>query len=55
MIFDEKSPQYKTSAELEEVIRRHREHTKNLVLESRNVRADLSKNIASNQVKHLQE
>jgi hypothetical protein len=42
MTLDEKSPQYMTSAELEEAIRRHREHTKKLLAEARNRRADLS-------------
>ena len=40
MILDEKSPQYMSSAELEEAIRRHREHTKKLLAEARNRRAD---------------
>jgi hypothetical protein len=39
MIIDDKSPQYMTSAELEEAIRRHREHTKKLLAEVRNRRA----------------
>jgi hypothetical protein len=44
MIFDEKSPQYMTSAELEEAIKRHREHTKKLLAEARNRRAGLPVN-----------
>jgi hypothetical protein len=40
MIFNEKPPQYMTSAEPEEAIRRHREHTKKLIAEARNRRAD---------------
>lgn len=43
MMLDEKFPQYMTSAELEEAIRRHRDHTKKLLAEARNRRADLSK------------
>jgi hypothetical protein len=43
MIFDNKSPQSMTSAELEEAILRHREHTKALLAEVRNRRAELSK------------
>jgi hypothetical protein len=39
MISDDKSPQYMTSAELEEAIRRHREHTKKLLAEVRSRRA----------------
>lgn len=39
MISDDKSPQYMTSAELEEAIRRHREHTKKLLAEARSRRA----------------
>lgn len=39
MILDQKSPQYMTSSELEEAIRRHREHTKKLLAEVRNRRA----------------
>lgn len=41
MIPEEKPPQYMTSAELEEAIRRHREHTKKLLAEARNRRASL--------------
>jgi hypothetical protein len=50
MIFDEKFPQYMTSAELEETIRRHREHTKKLLAEVRNRRAELSKTIPADHV-----
>lgn len=39
MISDDKHPQYMTSAELEEAIRRHREHTKKLLAEARSRRA----------------
>ena len=42
MIIDEKSPQYMTSFELEEAIRRHREHIKKLLAESGNRRASSS-------------
>lgn len=42
MIIDDKSPQYMTSAELEEAIRIHREHTKKLIAEARNRRAKLA-------------
>lgn len=44
MIFNDKSPQYMTSAELEEAIRRHREHTKKLLAEARNRRASSTEN-----------
>ncbi len=43
MIFNEKSPQYMTSAELEEAIKLHREHTKKLLAESRSRRAQASR------------
>lgn len=39
MIFEERSLQYMTSAELEEAIRRHRDHTKALIAEARARRA----------------
>lgn len=39
MIIGHKSPKYMTSSELEEAIRRHREHTKKLLAEVRNRRA----------------
>jgi hypothetical protein len=38
----EKSPQYMTSVELEEAIRRHRELTKKLIAEARSRRAGKS-------------
>jgi hypothetical protein len=47
MIRDEKSPQYMTSAELEEAIRRHREHTKKLLAEARSRRAGTPKTTPS--------
>jgi len=43
MVFDKKPPQYRTSAELEEAIRRHREHTKKLLAEARSHRKEASK------------
>jgi hypothetical protein len=43
MVFDKKPPQYRTSAELEEAIRRHREHTKKLQAEARSHRKEASK------------
>jgi hypothetical protein len=42
MISDDKPPQYMTSAELEEAIRRHREHTKKLLAEARSRRAKVN-------------
>jgi hypothetical protein len=42
MISEEKAPKYMTSAELEEAIRRHREHTRKLLAEARSRRAELS-------------
>lgn len=39
MILNEKPLQHMTSAELEEAIRRHREHTKKLLAEARSRRA----------------
>jgi hypothetical protein len=42
MIFNDKSPQYMTSAELEEAIRRHREQTKKLLAEVRSRRTGTS-------------
>jgi hypothetical protein len=42
-MFREKQPQYMTSPELEEAIRRHREHTKKLLAEARSRRAAASK------------
>jgi len=42
MISDDKQPQYMTSAELEEAIRRHREHTKKLIAEARSRRAKVN-------------
>jgi hypothetical protein len=43
MLINDKSLQYMTSAELEEAIRRHREHTKKLIAEVRSRRAGSSK------------
>jgi hypothetical protein len=42
MIFDEKPPQFLTSVELEEAIRRHREQTRKLLAEARARRAGKS-------------
>ena len=42
MISKEKSPQYMTSAELEEAIRRHRQYTRKLIAEARSRRAGKS-------------
>lgn len=39
MTVNDKAPQYMTSAELEEAIRRHREHTRKLLAEARNRRS----------------
>lgn len=43
MLSNDKSPQYMTSAELEEAIRRHREFTKKLLAEARSRRANASR------------
>lgn len=43
MISKDKSPQYMTSAELEEAIRRHRDFTKKLLAEARSRRANSSR------------
>jgi hypothetical protein len=50
MIFDNKPPQYMTSAELEDAIRRRRNHTKKLVAEARKRRAELSNSPLANEV-----
>lgn len=50
MIFDNKPPQYMTSAELEDAIRRRRDHTKKLVVEARKRRAELSNSALANEV-----
>ena len=50
MIFDNKPPPYMTSAELEDAIRRHRDHTKKLVAEARKRRAELSNLPLANEV-----
>lgn len=50
MIFDNKPPQYMTSAELEDAIRRRRNHTKKLVAEARKRRAQSSKAPLANEV-----
>lgn len=39
-ILDKKHPLYNTSAELEEAVQRHREHTKKLLSDSRKRRAE---------------
>lgn len=43
MLNNDQSPQYMTSAELEEAIRRHREFTKKLLAEARSRRANSSR------------
>lgn len=55
MIIDDKLPQYMTSAELEEAIRRHREHTKKLLAEVRSRRAQLADVPPEQSVKDLPE
>jgi hypothetical protein len=42
-MFKKKQPEYMTSAELEEAIRRHREETKKLLAEARKRRAEAAK------------
>jgi hypothetical protein len=50
MIFNNKPSQYMTSAELEDAIRRRRDHTKKLVVEARKRRAELSNSPLANEV-----
>lgn len=50
IIFDNKPPQYMTSAELEDAIRQRRDHTKKLVMEARKCRAELSNFPLDNEV-----
>ena len=50
IIFDNRPPQYMTSAELEDAVRRRRDHTKKLVVEARKRRAASSNSPLANEV-----
>ena len=52
IIFDNKPPQYMISAELEDAVRRSRDHTKKLVVEARKRRAELSNSPPANKVEN---
>ena len=50
IIFDNKPPQYTTSVELEDAVRRSRDNTKQLVVEARKRRTELSNSSLANEV-----